>query len=478
MKKVTILGSTGSVGRQIIEVITNNFNYSNYYQIETIIADSNFALLAEQAKALNTKNVIINNEFYYQKLKEKLKEKIESPLNFLRSFSASNGFKSEASNFNFNNNINVMAGAQAVLDQIATLGPKDLIFIASNGIAALRPLLAALKNNVIVALANKESIVCGGAILREYLLNNSVININNFNNVSNINNNSNNVSYNEATNSGNNKLTKKSVSIWPLDSEHFSLQQLLIGKNIKDVEKLILTATGGPFFQKEKKTAAVGGITIEEAINHPIWKMGQRISINSATMMNKVLEVIEAHYLFNFPKNKIDILIHPEAIVHGLISLNNGTEHALIHQPSMKIGINNVLAELMKNETSAKEKISSFCEKNKLQQEQNNINSINNISNNFSLRGKKLTFFEGTVEAFPALEFLKTSHYITLNAANEIAVSAFLEKTISFQAIMKIVSNSLNNFYYREDQIKTVEDILELNRQAEEAALGYIKVLK
>lgn len=339
-KSITILGSTGSIGKQTVDLIEHNLSQ---YTVEAITANDSFELLAQQAKRLRAKRAVIANEAHYQNLKNSLA----------------------------NTNIEALAGRNALIE-CANI-PVDISIIAIVGMTCLLPTLQAMKNAKIVGLANKETLVCAGNII------NSMSNI---------------------------------AKIIPIDSEHNAIFQIYDNQKI---ESITLTASGGPFYQGKTDT------TINSAINHPIWKMGQKISVDSATMMNKVLEVIEAHYLFSLPLSKINILIHPEAIVHGMVSYHDGNNIAVLSNPNMKIPIAYAL------NWPKRQQLPYSLDLTKI---------------------KSLSFHKPYHTQFPALELIETSNYIALNAANEVAVRAFLDKKIHFDQIVHITANIISHYPY------------------------------
>lgn len=262
---VTILGSTGSVGRQAIALLQN---HPAQFQLQTLVAQNNWQLLAEQATALRPRYAVIANPEHYAKLRE-----ILSPLGVV-----------------------VAAGPSAVLDAAAQ--PVDVCVAGIVGCAGLAPTMAALRAARRLAFASKECLICAGNLFLA-----------------------------EAMAGG--------CTIIPTDSEHSAIFQLLLRSDRDALSRIILTASGGPFLHHDAETLAT--VTPEQAANHPVWKMGKKISIDSATLMNKALEIIEAHYLFALSEDKIQVLIHPQSIVHALIALNDGAMMAHLALPDMQI---------------------------------------------------------------------------------------------------------------------------------------------
>ncbi|WP_333022968.1 1-deoxy-D-xylulose-5-phosphate reductoisomerase [Wolbachia endosymbiont of Pentidionis agamae] len=372
MKRVSVLGSTGNIGKKTVELLAQNLEK---YHVEALTTHSNFELLAFQAKLLKVKHVAIVNEEFYLELKNRLS----------------------------GTNINIEVGINGLMN-IASFA-VDLSVVAVVGIAGLEPVMRIIESGTkVISIANKESIVCGGKLLFE-------------------------------------KAKKNNVSIIPIDSEHNAIFQILEhGK--KHVEKIILTASGGPFLNSTYQE--IQNSSIEQVLTHPTWDMGKKISVDSATMMNKVLEMIEAYNLFKV--NAIEVVVHPESIVHSIVSYQDGFNFAVLAEPDMKIPISYAL---------------SWPERQKL-----------NCKLDLT-KQKKLTFIKPDHQRFPALKLgfeIMNSHSlhaksIVLNAANEIAVNAFLNSQIKFMDIVKIVELTLNKFT-NNFEIATLSNILEINKEA------------
>ncbi|APR98022.1 1-deoxy-D-xylulose-5-phosphate reductoisomerase [Wolbachia endosymbiont of Folsomia candida] len=384
MKKVSVLGSTGSIGKKTVELLSKR---KKEYQVEALSAHSNFALLASQAKLLGAKYVAISDERFYKDLKENL----------------------------LGTNIKIEVGSEG-LANIASL-PVDLSVVAIVGIAGLEPVMQIIESGTrVIALANKESIVCGGELLLK-------------------------------------KAKEKNVQIIPIDSEHNAIFQVLQNDS-KCIEKVILTASGGPFLNYNLEQ--LRNVTVNEALAHPTWKMGKKISVDSATMMNKALEIIEAHNLFNISPNKIEAVIHPESIVHGMVVYNDGFNFAVLAETDMAIPISYAL---------------SWPER-----------SISNYKLDLT-KHKKLTFHEPDYALFPALslsmEVLNSSaphtNSIVLNAANEIAVNAFLKSQISFLGIVEVVRSTIESFDNHRC-INSLSDVM--NIDCESRAIAHSAILK
>ncbi len=372
MKKISILGSTGSVGKNTVEVIQND---PKSFSVIALVARNDVKTLIAQALLLKPSYVVIENEEKFSELKLALK----------------NLKKCE-----------VLCGRNAILE-VAKI-KCDLVISAITGAAGMLPTLAAIEAGSNIALANKESLVCAG----EFLMAAAV---------------------------------KNKVKILPVDSEHNAIFQIFENENLEAIESITLTASGGPFFNSKKDPKK---ISIAEALKHPNWSMGAKISIDSATMMNKGLEAIEAFYLFPVSKKQIKILIHPQSIVHGLVNYQDGSSLAALSMPDMKVPISYAL---------------TFPKRMKIKHQQLDLAKV-----------QKLEFFEVDERKFPAVkicrEALETdgSAPAVLNAANEVAVERFLRGEISFDQITKIVAKTLEKITHR--KVQSVEDVLWFDQQA------------
>ena len=347
-KKIAILGSTGSIGKSTLEVIKKD---KKNFDIIFLSANNNYKKLAEQAKQFNVKNVLIKNKKFHDIVKKSLKK----------------------------NKTKVFSGDTSIKKIVS--GKLDYTMSAIVGLAGLQPTIDVVKISKTVAIANKETIVCGWEILS--------------------------------------KLTKKyKTKILPVDSEHFSIMELT--KNISDheVEEIIITASGGPFLNTP--ASRLKNIKPKQAINHPNWKMGKKISIDSANLMNKVFEVIEAYKIFGFNKKKYRILIHPQSYVHSIIRFKNGLIKMLLYNTDMKIPISNTL----------------YGSKNNIL----NINKVNVKTLN------KLSFQDVDTKKFPSIKLINkclTLGILTptiINACNEVLVNMFLRKKIGFLDIIKNIN--------------------------------------
>lgn len=353
-KRIAILGSTGSIGKQTLEII---YNQPEDFDVVALSAWKNINLLKEQIKTFNPKYAVVKDE----KLARELRNKLSN-----------------------NNNCRILYGDFG-LSKIANSNSIDLVIIAIMGMAALKPTIEAINSQKNIGLANKEIVVSAGDILFQ-------------------------------------KAKENDVKIMPIDSEHSGLFQCIQPEYAKNIEKMIITASGGPFYHL--KESALDNVSVEDALNHPTWEMGNKISIDSATLMNKGLEVIEAHRLFNFPINKIEILIHPQSYIHALVQYDDGSMIAQISDHDMRIPIHFALHYPKRI--------------------QNNLPRINLI------KIGQLTFKKLDIKRFPSVELcyeaikLGGTYPTALNAANEVAVNSFLNKSIQFKDIIKVVEIIIN----------------------------------
>ena len=347
-KKIAILGSTGSIGKSTLEVIKKD---KKNFNVVYLSANNNYKKLIQQAKEFNAKNVLIKNEKFYEVVRNSLKR----------------------------NKTKVFSGNTSINKIIS--GKLDYTMSAIVGLAGLQPTIDIIKVSKTVAIANKETIICGWGILS--------------------------------------KLIKKyKTNMLPVDSEHFSIMELTKGVSDKEIEEIIITASGGPFLNKP--ISRLKNVKPRDAINHPNWKMGKKISVDSANLMNKVFEVIEACKIFEFNKNKYRIMIHPQSYVHSIIRYKNGLIKMVLYNTDMKIPISNTL-----------------------------YGSKNNILNIRKIDAKilsKLSFKNVDVKQFPSMKLINkclTLGVMTptiVNAANEVLVSMFLNKKIGFLDIVSKIN--------------------------------------
>ncbi len=373
---IAILGSTGSIGRSSLDVITSMNEHGEDYHVNYLVTNKNVDLLYQQVKKYAPAGVVI--------IDEKRADQFRSYLN---------GEK-----------LKVYSGESGLMD-VMSGGEFDVLISSLVGFAGLRPTLKALEAGKTVALANKETMVVAGEIVNE-------------------------------------TASRYRATLLPVDSEHSAILQCFSGEGKKSVAKLILTASGGPFLNRSKEE--LENVTVEEALNHPNWKMGNKITIDSATLMNKGLEVIEAHYLFGLPADKIDIVVHPQSIIHSMVEFVDGSIKAQLGMPDMKIPIQYAL--------TYPERVESKYQRI-----------------DFSRIGQ-LTFMPPDIEKFTliksAYEALRQGGTSTaiLNAANEAAVDLFLRRRIRFMQISEFVDAALGAIEPKKSP--DIDEIFEADRDA------------
>ncbi len=374
-RKIAVLGATGSIGQNTLQVIRDN---PGAFEVTCLTARGNVALLLEQARTFRPQRVVISDE--------------KAGVSAVRSFEKLG--------------VEVLTGEEA-LSACLENDPSDLVVNALVGAVGLLPTLAAIRAGKQVALANKETLVMAGDRV-------------------------------------NREAREHGVTLLPIDSEHSAVFQCLVGEQADAVEKIILTGSGGPFLRREKRS--LSRVTVQEALAHPNWSMGQKITIDSATLMNKGLEVIEAFYLFGVPLEKIQVVIHPESIIHSMVVFVDGSVKAQLGVPDMRLPIQYALF-YPNRRPSSYERL------------------------NFA-RLQSLTFFEPDMERFPCLELalqvLKQGGTApaVLNGANEMAVRYFLEEKISFTQIPELIEAALQAQKWKADP--DIEDILEADRWSRE----------
>lgn len=379
---VAILGSTGSIGTQTLDVIDR---HSELFEVYALTAHSNIDLLVEQAKRYRPEVVAIADERHYKTLREAL-----------------DGLP-----------VKVFAGADSIC-QIAAMSPIDTVVTAMVGYSGLLPTVRAIEAGKKIALANKETLVVAGELVTDLALRNR-------------------------------------VDIVPIDSEHSAIFQCLVGENENSVEKLILTASGGAFRDTPKDDLRLA--TAADALRHPTWKMGAKITIDSATMMNKGFEVIEARWLFDIPIDKIEVIIHPQSIVHSMVQFCDGSIKAQLGQPDMRHPIQYAL---------------TFPDRLNAQVERANLADIH-----------QLTFEKPDYEKFRnlrlAYDALRRGGNIPciLNAANEIAVDAFLKGKIGFFAMSDIIEQTISETAFISSP--TLDDYIATDREARARTSAKIK---
>jgi len=381
-KNIAILGSTGSVGTQALEVIVENPSLFCPY---VLTAQNNAELLIQQALKFNPAYVVICNEKYYQRVKEALAA----------------------------TNVKVLSGIEAI-NGIVTHPDIDMVLTAMVGFAGLEPTINAIKAGKDIALANKETLVVAGEFITD--------------------------------------LAKEhNINILPVDSEHSAIFQCLAGEESNSIEKIILTASGGPF--RGKSLEYLAGVTREDALKHPNWVMGAKITIDSASLMNKGLEVIEAKWLFGLEAEHIDVIVHPQSIIHSMVQFKDGSIKAQMGLPDMKLPIQYALAH------------------------------PGRVKNNFKrfdfINYPSLTFEKPDIKTFRnlalAFEALKRGGNMPciINAANEIAVAGFLNNGLSFLAMSDIIEECMQkiDFYAK----PTLDDYLNTDKETRIFAQNLIK---
>lgn len=376
-RRIAILGSTGSIGRQALDVVRQ---HNDLFDVELLTANNSSALLIEQAMEFRPGSVVICNEAKYQEVADALQP----------------------------NDIKVFTGMDSVCSLVEA-EDIDIVLTALVGFSGLRPTISAIKAGKIIALANKETLVAGGSVVMD--------------------------------------LAKKYNSpILPVDSEHSAIFQCLLGATGNPISRIHLTASGGPFRTWDRDRIAAA--TKNEALKHPQWTMGAKITIDSATMMNKGFEMIEARWLFDTAPDKINIVVHPQSIIHSMVEFADGAVIAQLGNPDMREPIQFAL---------------SFPERL----------TLNNKKLDFaSLQG--LTFEEPDMEKFPCLslafEAIRKGGNVpcAMNAANEAAVAAFLNDSIRFYDIPEIISACMAGVNFVEKP--TVEDLLSTNAEVYRAA--------
>ncbi len=378
VKEITVLGSTGSIGTQTLDVIDA---HPDRFRASVLTAYHNWELLARQALRHSPKMVVIGDDAHYHALKEALA----------------------------GTSIYVASGDKA-LCEAATMLDEDIVVGALVGYAGLIPTLKALEKGKTVALANKETLVAGGSIMTE-------------------------------------SARRNGAKIIPVDSEHSAIFQCLRGENRESVERIILTASGGPFLHTP--ASRLDEVTPADALKHPNWDMGAKVTIDSASMMNKGFEMIEARWLFDIEPDKIDILVHPQSVVHSMVEYVDGSVKAQLGVTDMRLPIRYALG---------------FPER------------LPDRSGHLSLAGKSLTFEQPDYEKFPLLGMAYAAIReggtapTILNAANELAVKAFLDGKIRFTRMPQLCAAVLDKVPAR--PIATLADVAEAHKEATAAGLS------
>jgi 1-deoxy-D-xylulose-5-phosphate reductoisomerase len=377
-RSVTILGSTGSVGCNTIDLIERQ---PENFTVEALTAHRNVALLADQARRLRPKLAVVSDPGCYAALKEALS----------------------------GTGVEVAAGSEAVVEAAAR--PAEWVMAAIVGAAGLAPTLAAIRRGAAIAFANKEVLVCAGPLVMT-------------------------------------EVERHGARLLPVDSEHNAIFQVFESDRREAIERIILTASGGPF--RDRPYEAMRRVTPAEAVAHPNWQMGAKISVDSATMMNKGLELIEAHHLFSLPSERLDVVVHPQSIIHGLVAYSDGSFLAQLGAPDMRTPIAYALAWPQRmGSPSPKLDLAAVA---------------------------KLTFEAPDETRFPALRVARAAldrggaAPTILNAANEVAVHAFLSGEIGFLDIAWTVERTLE--LIPDDGIASLDDVYNFDREARRVAAG------
>ena len=384
-KNIAILGSTGSIGKQTLDIIAE---YPDRFCATVLIAGSKVDQLIEQAIKFRPKYAIIADESKYAQLHEAL-----APLG-----------------------INTAAGAQAIADAM-TLDCIDTVVTATVGYSGLAPTISAIKANKDIALANKETLVVAGELVT-------------------------------------NLLKESTSKVIPVDSEHSAIYQCLVGEDPKSIKRLIITASGGPFrtFDAER----LKHVTSKDALRHPNWDMGAKITIDSATMLNKAFEIIEAHWLFGVEANRIEAVVHPQSIIHSMVEFVDGAVKAQLGIPDMHLPIRYALGDATRLKTNERGlQLSDYA--------------------NLTFETPDAVRFPGINLSYLALEKGGNSACV-INAANEIAVAAFLRDQIAFLDIYKIILQSLEKMPFIASP--SYEDYVNTNSATRQYAESLVKQMK
>ncbi len=383
-KHIAILGSTGSIGTQCLNVIRQ---HKDKFEVEVLVAGNNDKLLIEQAREFEPNMVVIANKDKYQPVADALQDF----------------------------DVKVFAGEESI-EQVVQISTIDMVLTAMVGFAGLKPTLKAIEAGKPIALANKETLVVAGELIMK-------------------------------------AVQQYRVPIIPVDSEHSAIFQCLNGEPVSQLKKIILTASGGPF--RDKTQEELKKVSVKEALNHPNWDMGAKVTIDSASLMNKGLEVIEAKWLFGLPPEKIEVLIHPQSIIHSMVEFIDGSMKAQLGTTDMQLPIQYAL---------------SFPERIKTHVPPINLAEIG-----------KLDFLNADITRFPNLKLayhaMETggNAACVLNAANEMAVDAFLKEKIGFTDIPKINETVMNKISFSKPA--NLEDFIENDKLARQAALNIINTL-
>lgn len=376
-KRIAILGSTGSIGTQSLEVIEQN---PEKFEVEVITANNNVDLLIQQAKKYQPNVVVIANEAKYRYVSDALR----------------------------NEPVKVFAGAEA-LNQVVQMDSVDQVITAMVGYSGLIPTYHAVKAGKNIALANKETLVVAGGIITKM-------------------------------------AHEKQVEILPVDSEHSAIFQCLVGEFMNPVEKIYLTCSGGPF--RGKSEEELKNVRVEDALAHPNWDMGAKITIDSATLMNKGFEMIEAHWLFGLPSSKIEVVVHPQSIIHSIVQFEDGSMKAQMGLPDMKLPIQYAIGFPYRIKSNFPR--FNFLDYPRLDFEPPNTKKFRNLA-----------------LAFEALDWGGNMPCI-LNAANEVVVEAFLNKKITFMQMPEIIEKAMEKITHIKEP--GLDDLIQTNTETRKIA--------
>lgn len=377
MKELAILGSTGSIGTQTLDVVRT---HPDLFHVSVLAANTNVKRLLEQAKEFNPNAIVISNPDAGASFREVYRGKAE-----------------------------VIIGEKG-LTEVCRRDDVDLVLVAVVGIAGLLPTLEAIDAGKELALANKETLVAGGALVIE-------------------------------------AARRKHLLIRPVDSEHSAIFQSLLGQDHKGIHKILLTASGGPFRGKTRKELA--HVTLEDAMKHPTWNMGRKVTLDSATMFNKGLEVIEAHWLFGTDYDDIEVLVQPQSLIHSMVEFNDGSIIAQLGNPDMRLPIQFALTWPDRLPSPSGE----FVDWRKI------ASIALEVPDYDTFRSLKLAYEAGKSGGDAAAAF---------NASNEEAIRAFIAGRISFLSIFDVVEGTLNKWAV--NPVTTYEDVLEADRRARDLA--------
>ncbi len=380
-KHVAILGSTGSIGTQTLEVIDKN---PDHFKLEILTARNNADVLIAQSRKFLPNHVVISNEDKYEYVSRELSD---LP-------------------------VKVYAGTDA-LEQVVEMDSVDIVMSALVGFSGLQPTLRAIQAGKDIALANKETLVVGGDLITKSAIENR-------------------------------------VNIYPVDSEHSAIFQCIVGEELNPIEKIILTASGGPFLGKGREY--LQNVTREEALKHPNWCMGDKVTIDSASLMNKGLEVIEAKWLFGLRPEQIEVIIHPQSIIHSLVQFEDGSLKAQLGIPDMKLPIQYALG---------------FPKRLKSDLERFSFSSYPNLT----FQSPDMEIFPNLSLAYRALEKGGNMPCI-LNAANEVVVNAFLENKLGFFDMSAVIEKTMNSMAFL--VTPDLNDYVETDSEARKIAGSYL----